>query len=491
MFSTSAPTDPLGISVLADAARSAVLQLGGGAEIAALIVRLLADDAHARSTVEEAPGSLQLFIEPHGTEIILRLHDFGEPVSGPPSVVLSLVDIGLATGATGGTDGAGNTSVVRIPAIGHHELVDHTELEVLAHDSPEIDAPVTIRPIEAADAEALTRCIYRCYGWTYPLADLYFHERVAAAITSGKRLGEIAVDEHGEVVAHWGAVFVTEGVVETGGTVTDPRFRRRGLADQLGERLLARIESAGAHGRLREPVLTHPATQKIALREGATVVGILLNASEPIQQVGITDGVQSHRPSLSQMYSPLRPLEPATIYVPSAYEPIVRHVVDNSSWPREFGRARAVADQRPTSAVSSSYDSSRHCGSVTVDAIGLDLIEAVDETLEQLRRAGAEVVNVFLPANDPALASIGAGLDDLALGYCSFVPAYGELGDALTLQWLRDPEIDISDWTFADERVENLARLVVDQAHEVGSRRIRERRRVAQRQSRFAALIDD
>jgi Asp-tRNA(Asn)/Glu-tRNA(Gln) amidotransferase A subunit family amidase len=191
------------------------------------------------------------------------------------------------------------------------------------------------------------------------------------------------------------------------------------------------------------------------------------------------------------MYSPLRPLEPATIYVPSAYEPIVRHVVDNSSWPREFGRARAVADQRPTSAVSSSYDSSRHCGSVTVDAIGLDLIEAVDETLEQLRRAGAEVVNVFLPANDPALASIGAGLDDLALGYCSFVPAYGELGDALTLQWLRDPEIDISDWTFADERVENLARLVVDQAHEVGSRRIRERRRVAQRQSRFAALIDD
>jgi GNAT superfamily N-acetyltransferase len=403
-------------------------------------------------------------------------------------VVLSLVDIGLATAATGGTDGAGNTSVVRIPSIGHHELVDHTELEVLAHDSPEIDAPVTIRPIDAADAAALTRCIYRCYGWTYPLADLYYHERVASAIESGKRMGEIAVDEHGEVVAHWGAVFVTDGVVETGGTVTDPRFRRRGLADQLGERLLERIEGARVHGRLREPVLTHPATQKIALREGATVVVILLNATEPIQQIGITDGVQSHRPSLSQMYSPLLPLEPATIYVPSAYEPIVRHVVGTSSWPREFGKAHAVTGQRQTCTISSSYDSSRHCGSITVDAIGLDLIEAVDETLEQLRRAGAEVVNVFLPANDPALASIGAGLDDLALGYCSFVPAYGELGDALTLQWLRDPEVDVSDWTFADERVEILARLVVEQAREVGFRGIRQRRRLAQRQSRLAAL---
>lgn len=490
MFSTTAPTDPLGISVLADAARSAVQQLGGGAEIASVIVRLLADDAHARSTATEALGPLQLFIEPHGTEIILRLHDFGEPLSGPPSVVLSLVDIGLATGAIGGTDGAGNVSIVRIPFDDHHVLMDHSELEVLAEDSPHTDAPVTIRSIDASDAAALTRCIYRCYGWTYPVADLYYHERVASAIASGKRMGEVAVDEHGEVVAHWGAVFVTEGVVETGGTVTDPRFRRRGLADQLGERLLARIEDAGVHGRLREPVLTHPATQKIALREGATVVGLLLNATEPIQQIGITDGVQTHRPSLSQMYSPLLPLEPATIWVPSAYEPIVRHVVGNSSWPREFGHVHTITDLRPNSTISSSYDSSLHCGSVTVDAIGLDLIDAIDETLDQLRRAGAEVITVFLPANDPALAAIGAGLDELALGYCSFIPAYGPLGDALTLQWLRDPDIDVSDWIFADEQVENLARLVVDQARDVGSRGVRERRRLARRQSLLATQPD-
>jgi hypothetical protein len=97
---------------------------------------------------------------------------------------------------------------------------------------------------------------------------------------------------------------------------------------------------------------------------------------------------------------------------------------------------------------------------------------------------------VLLPANEPALAAIGAGLDDLALGYCSFVPAYGTLGDALTLQWLRDPDIDVSDWTFADERVENLARLVVDQAQDVASRGVRERRRLARRQSLLATLGD-
>jgi GNAT superfamily N-acetyltransferase len=491
MFTTSAPTDRLGISVLADAARSAVRQLGGGAEIASLIVKLLADDARVRSTVAEAPAPLELSIVPDGSEIILRLHDFGEPVIGPPAVVLSLVDIGLATAATGGTDGAGNTSIVRIPSAGHNQLVDHTGLQILDEQCPQTDAPVTLRPIETNDAAALTRCIYRCYGWTYPFADLYYPERIASAITSGKRMGEIAVDEHGEIVAHWGAMFVTDGVVETGGTVTDPRFRRRGIADQLGERLLARIEAAGVGGRLREPVLTHPATQKIALREGATVIGILLNASEPIQQVGITDGVQSHRPSLSQMYSPLRPLSPATVWVPSAYEPIVRRVVESSPWPRELGQVRNVADLRPNSTITSSYDSARHWGSITVDALGLDLIAAVDEALEQLRRAGAEVVTVFLPANDPALPSLGAGLDGLGLGYCSFVPAYGSLGDALTLQWLRDPDIDVSDWVFADERVEQLAHLVVDQARDVANRGVQERRRLARRQALFAALTDD
>lgn len=490
MFTASAPTDHHGISVLAEAARAAVGQLGGGAEIASLLVRLLAEDARIRSTVTDASAPLELTIEPDGTEITLRLHDLGEPVNGPPGVVLSLVDIGLATSAIGGTDGAGNVTVVRIPLAGHDQLLDETGLEVLAEDSPPTDAPVTLRALEPSDAAALTRCIYRCYGWTYPFTDLYYPERIAASLTAGRRMGEIAVDEHGEVAAHWGAILVTDGVVETGGTVTDPRFRRRGLADQLGERLLRRIEEAGVTGRLREPVLTHPATQKIALREGATVVGILLNASEPIQQIGITDGVQSHRPSLSQMYSPLRPLEPATIWVPLAYEPILRHVVAGSPWPREFGQVRGTVTATTNSTLSSSYDSARHSGSITVEVIGQDLIAAIDDALEQLRHAGAEIITVLLPANDPSLAAVGAGLDSLALGYCSFVPSYGALGDALTLQWLRDPEIDTSDWVFADERVETLARLVVDQAGQVADQGRRDRRRLATRQRLFAALID-
>jgi len=491
MYSVSVPTDRPGAVVLADAAHSITLQFGGGAEIAALVVRLLADDAIERSTIADPPPSLDLIVETAGTEITLRLRDRGEPISGAPEAVLSMVDLGLAISATGGTDGTGNISEVRLPLPGHNAILDDAGLEVLPDDSALSDAPVTIRQLSASDAASLTRCIYRCYGWTYPGTDFYFPERLAAAITSGDRIGEVAVDEHGDVVAHWGAVYVAEGVVESGGTVTDPRFRRRGLADQLGERLLARLLAAGVTGRLREPVLTHPATQGIALREGATVVGILINVSEPIQQIGITDGMLTHRPSLSQMYSPLVPLEPATIWIPSTYEPIVRHIVHSTDWPREFGHVRGSTEFAGPTSISSAYDSNRHYGTVTVSSIGTDLIETLDDTLEQLRRAGAAVIAVNLPANDPALASIGAGLDSLALGFASFIPSFGALGDALALQWLRDPAVDDSDWVFADERVASLARLIVDQARELGTRSIDDRRRSARRQTLFAALIDD
>jgi len=347
---------------------------------------------------------------------------------------------------------------------------------------------VTIRELQPEDAPALSRCLYRCYGWTYPGADMYFPERVEAAIRSGKRIGEVAVDENGEVGSHWGAVFVAEGVVETGGTITDPRFRRRGIANQLGDRLLDRLVANGVRGRMREPVVTHSATQHIALREGATMVGLHIYSLAPFQQIGITDGLVKARTSLTVMYSPLVDLAPATIWVPADYEAIVRLIAKSTDWPRDFGTVRGAVDQPSRSNVTSSYDSLNQAGAIVVNEIGHDLVDAIDETLSQLRSAQAEVVRVFLPANDPALASVGAGLSALGLAFASFFPEYGVLGDTLSLQWLRDPEVDDSDWEYANEDVEKLAHMILAQARSVGDQATTIRRRYARRQELFAAL---
>jgi len=366
--------------------------------------------------------------------------------------------------------------------------MDDSDLQVLGDDVVLTDRPVEFRELRPSDASALTRCIYRCYGWSYPSADLYYPERVAAAIESGKRIGEVAVDEAGEVASHWGAVFVADALVETGGTVTDPRFRRRGLANVLGDRLMERIVAMGVKGRLREPVLTHPATQHIALREGAALVGIYLKNLQPVQQVGITDGVLDDRVSLTVMYSPLVPLEPATLWVPGPYEAITREVLSATDWPFELGEVRGLHEAPPASTTAVSYDASNRLGSVDVSVVGDDLVDAIDTALGQLRSAGAEAVHVALPISEPMVARRGAGLGALGLTFACLLPNYGEAGHVLMLQWVRDHRIDLSTWQFASEHIESVATAIAAQSEALGDDMARLRRREARRRQLFAAL---
>ncbi len=488
LLEVDAGTDHAAQAALAAAAGAVAAAHDVPAEVAALAGRLAATDATRRSTVDPDAARLTLSVAVEGTELVLALGDTGEPVTAPAPTLLSLVDLGMVSGVDGGSEGAGNRVVVRLALPTHDLLLDHAGLELIPDDAPTTDVEVALRPLEADDGPALTRCIYRCYGWTYPGADLYYPDRIAAAVASGRRVGEVAVTPEGEIAAHWGAVVVADGVVETGGTVTDPRFRGRGLANQLGDRLLARLEDAGVRGRMREPVLTHPATQRIALREGATLVGFHLHGAAPLAQVGITDGMLSERVSVSVMYSPLQPLSPATVWVPATYEPFVRRVFERATWPRELGGAHRPDPATAPSSLSSAYDALNRTGEITVAAVGGDLTDAVDEALGHLRRAGAEMVRVLLPANQPTLASAGAGLGALGLGFAAFLPEYGALGDALVLQWLADTDVDDSGWEFADDDVAGFADMVIGQLRQLGDQQVRLRRREAQRQQLLAAL---
>lgn len=488
LLEVTAGTDPAAQAGLAAAAGAVAAAHDVPAEVAALAVRLAADDATRRSIVDPDAARLTLTVGVEGTELVVALGDTGEPVTAPAAALFSLVDLGMVSGVDGGSEGSGNRVEVRLALPAHDQLLDHAGLEQIPDDAPVTDVEVVLRPLEADDGPALTRCIYRCYGWTYPGVDLYYPDRIATAVASGRRVGEVAVTSDGEVAAHWGAVVVADGVVETGGTVTDPRFRGRGLANQLGDRLLARLEDAGVRGRMREPVLTHPATQRIALREGATLVGFHLHAAAPLAQVGITDGLLSERVSVSVMYSPLQPLRPATVWVPGAYEPFVQRIFERATWPRELGGTHRPDPATAPSSLSSAYDALNRTGEITVTTVGADLTDAVDEALGHLRRAGAEMVRVLLPANQPTLVSAGAGLGTLGLGFAAFLPEYGQLGDALVLQWLADTEVDDSGWEFADDDVGAFADQVIGQLRQLDDQQVRLRRREAQRQQLLAAL---
>ena len=86
-------------------------------------------------------------------------------------------------------------------------------------------------------------------------------------------------------------------------------------------------------------------TLNVVNREGAHIVGVHLHDSAPLQQVGITEGVQGHRTSLTVMYGPLRPLRPAELHVPASYEGIVRTVLAPTDWPRAVAAPRTTRER--------------------------------------------------------------------------------------------------------------------------------------------------
>jgi GNAT superfamily N-acetyltransferase len=479
MITITAPPDEVGSAALAAAARMAVERLGGDGDGCALVVRLLLEDVRSRQIDGVDAGDVDLRITLDGTEVVLTLRDGGAPSQAEPATLNPLVMLGVVTGSSTGTDGHANVTEVRLALQAHHEVFDHSGIDVLDVDAPESSDEVVIRDLTAADAAGLTTLIYRCYGWSYAHPDMYYPDRIAAAIDAGTRLGEVAVNGAGELVAHWGAVRHGPHVVESGSTVTDPRYRHRGIAGQLGERLLQRLADMGTIGRFREPVLTHTATQAIALKEGAVMVGVRVNCGHPISQVGITDGLMPHRKSLTVAYAALLALEPVDVFVPHVYEPILRTVLSRADWPRTIAHADPSVDAPLESVSSISYDHANRSAVIDVTLVGRDLIDVVDSALDAARRSGSRYVEVRLPAAQPALAQLGEGLIDLGLAYAAYVPLLQANSDVLALQWLDDAEVDTSDWHYADDRVEALALSVVAQIREAADRAVRVRREAA------------
>lgn len=494
MYSANAPADDAGIAVLSAGVRTWLQMRGGNGEGAGLVTYLLATDARTRLRKGVEENILMLEVEERGTELIVVLRDKGEPVTAPPQGILPLLDQGIATAADARTDGEGNVTEVRFALPGHHEIFDPQTIDA-DEDDVLSSEEVSIRALLPQDAAALTRTIYRCYGWTYPLQDLYFPERIAATIENGSRIGEVAVTESGEVAAHWGAVYLSPTAVETGGTVTDPRFRRRGLAKQLGDRLLERIIEAGITGRLREPVLTHTATQQIALNDGASIVGAYLHFAHPLQQVGITEGIGVQRSSLSVAYGPLKALEPATVWIPNPYEPMAHMVFSQSNWPREFGSGFRGIQIPDVTVLATNYDSGNRLGIIDVATVGQNLIDCLDSSVDDLRKSGAEHIQVRLPANQPALQSVGAGLTEIGLAFGAFIPQLRtfdlsgvDRGDVLIVQWLADADLDTQSWKFATEQVSEIVLAIAEQVRQVANSGQARRRQAARRAQLFAAL---
>ncbi len=311
----------------------------------------------------------------------------------------------------------------------------------LGHQPIGDDHPVSIRPLQSADAESLARCVYRCYGYTYAREWVYLPDELRKRLASGAINSLVGVDDTGEVVGHLGLVkeHPDDRVVECGIVVVDPRFRGhhllRSLKKRASDELREQTDLIGYHA---DAVAVHQITQKANVELGGTEFGLLVDeipATTEFRGLKQKPGARNstviyfHRTGTSQL---------TTVYAPSAYRDLLARMYERSGLLRQIEPPEpAVGSAR----VHAELQRKRNLARLTVEQVGADTVELVQQHLHEFEIGHVDVVQVDLPLAEAGAAHAVDGLRELGFGFATLIPER-HLGDVLRLQYLHDLEVD-------------------------------------------------
>ena len=307
-----------------------------------------------------------------------------------------------------------------------------------------------IRRLQAADALAVSRCIYASYGYSYVYDFVYYPNRLAALNASDELISAVAVAADGEVLGH--AALIPAGTEAQTGELamiaTLPHYRSGGVGRQLSEWLLDWAARQGWHGVNANAVTSHPFSQHICVRLGFRPCGLLLGlAPASMSFHGIADHLRQ-RESCVLLYHALQSPSARTLYPPLRYQPLLTRIY---GW---LDRPVSFAPGQPPAAATSRWEitAKGHFGAaiLTVRQLGQDAAHIVAGQLLELRRQGMECVLLYLNLNDPALPHFAADWERLGFHFAGMLPG-GEEGDWLILNHLLQQAFDYERLVLADD----------------------------------------
>jgi serine/threonine-protein kinase RsbW len=298
--------------------------------------------------------------------------------------------------------------------------------------------------MEPADAVGLTRCVYRCYGYSYVDPMLYRPAQVRRALERGVMRSTVAVTDGGEVAGHCALVYERPGdpVPEGGRMVVDPRWRGHHVAERMAERRSDAARRDGVAGYWGECVTVHPFSQREMVSVGGAETGLLIAAAPPTHMEGLDDGAPGRR-SLLAMYVPLAERSPQVVHVPPRHRDLLLVMAERLGLPRDarVSRSRAVG----STTIRSGVDRNLGTAHLRLGAVGHDLVDRVRAELAGLAAFSLAAVHLDIPLADPAASDAVEQLEE-RLGFCwaAWLPSFVGSGDVLRLQLVLDRSVDLA-----------------------------------------------
>ncbi|NSW87561.1 MAG: GNAT family N-acetyltransferase [Syntrophobacteraceae bacterium] len=312
---------------------------------------------------------------------------------------------------------------------------------------PALPGAHTIRLLRPEDGIQIARLMYRVYGYSYPIKDFYYPDRLQHRLTSGRYVGVVAATPHGEIVGHGGMDRPDLGPLgKLGALVVAPAHRRRGLGNLMIERLQAEIMQLGLVGLFCEAVTSHTSSQKVSDRLGHHVTCIkLLSVHLHYKTYGqglagaggrTKKEVQpaSQRQTTVFYFKYLAPVARKTVYAPRWHREMLAGIYRNLETDVEFCEPQGPAAQGELQV---HFDQVTKTGIIQVDRAGEDIVPVIQQARHDLCViAEARVVGLLLPLAQAGTPRLCRAAEEQGFFFSGVMPHFAPDGDFLRLQYL-------------------------------------------------------
>jgi len=326
----------------------------------------------------------------------------------------------------------------------HPHITEHLAKEELTpfreDEPPAPGQSYTIRPLRAEDAVMVSQCLYRAYGYSYPVDYMYYPERILHMNETGELNSIVAVDEGGRVVGHCALVRHDLGsVAELDHAVVAPANRKGGLL----ERMTARLEEEACFRNLKgiyvQAVTSHTFSQRViehlGYRECSLFLGLLPRS---IRFRKIKSHPLTQRESCVVYYKAAGCTRESGIHAPDEHREILWQIYQHLGVPAEF---LEQSEQQPLGEgeLRVSYHPSLGFGEIKVLRAGRDsAAELKRGLLDLLEITGSEVIYLDLPLAQSGTPALCAAAQSEGFFFSGLGPGFAPDGDALILQYLRE-----------------------------------------------------
>jgi anti-sigma regulatory factor (Ser/Thr protein kinase) len=311
-----------------------------------------------------------------------------------------------------------------------------------------VDDPVfKFRFLEPEDSIPLARCVYRSYGYSYPIELMYYPDKLKENIESYLLKSCIVEDENNEIVGHLGLTYDYPGqkIADSGKAVVDPRYRGHKLFKKMKDVLIDYATQTGMYGIYSECVTVHPYTQQGNLTLGGHEIGVILGfAPETMNFKKIESEETRNRQAAVMFYLRTNDEPNRNVFLPFRHEEILGKIIHTNKLNRNILKFPDRQHRPDISKIELNVNSGFGIALFHIIEPGNDLKAVVKYRINELSREGIPCILLDMDLSEAHNAECYLELEELGFYFSCIIPEKTEKGDIIRYQYLSNLEVDPS-----------------------------------------------